>query len=46
MKKSFAGYFLIFDLYIVTYSPLRNPFLKFNANMASGPYGCTLSSSL
>ena len=45
MKKSFAGYFLIFDLYIVTYPPLRNPFAKINANMVSDPYGCTLSSS-
>ena len=45
MKKSFAGYFLIFDKYIVTYPPLRNPFLKFNANMASDPCDCILPSS-
>ena len=45
MKKSFAGYFLIFDLYIVTYSPLRNPFLKFNANNLSVILNSTYSFS-
>ena len=30
MKKSFVGYFLIFDFYIVTFLPIRNPILKNN----------------